>query len=1750
MISVLYVDDEASLLKLTKRYLEKSGFSVDTAESAHEALEKMRATSYDAVVSDYQMPGMDGIEFLKALRNSGDTTPFIIFTGKGREEVVIEAFEEGADFYLQKGGEPKAQFIELMHKIRSAVNRKRTEKLAKDTERRLHDIINFLPDATFAIDTEGKVIAWNHAIEEMTGVPSCEMLGKGNYEYAIPFYGDRRPVLIDLVSIPDEDLARDWYAIIRKEGDILIAETRLPRPLGRYSVLLGKASRLYNDEGACIGAIESIRDITEQKRVEEELRRARDEYVNLLERMNDVYYRSDTEGRLILASSSWAKYLGYGDIADCLGKNIAGTFYADPGERNRFIEDIYRNGSVSDYEVTLKKKDGTLLPVATSSYLYFDESGNVLGIEGTWRDISDRKRSEEALRIQHNLILDLTGCHTLAEAFELVLDAALRDENLDSGGIYLADPVTGALDIVVHRGLSPGFVEHTSHFDADAPQVLRLKTGTPFYGRYADIRPQGRDEIRDQEQLTVAASIPVLHEGNLVAVLNLASHVHDTVPADTRQMIETLAAQLGGALVSIRSEEALGDSEKRYREFFSICRDGIFITSPDGRWIDFNDALVEMFGYKSREEMFKVPVSLIYPFPGERSTFLSLIERDGYIKEYPLRLKQKDGSVIDTLITVAIVRNPDGSPQMFIGTIRDITGWKREEDDAIRPHEEPGASYGELTATGGGLRETIDEPGAGEQAVRKREQVLKAIVMGSPIPQFVIDKNHRVLHWNRALEEYSGIPANEVTGTNQHWRAFYPEEQQCLADRLVDEEIENNPQWYPGRFSRSRFMRGAYEATEFFPHIRGGTWMSFKAAPIHDLNGAVIGAVETLENITEHKVAEQKILKANEELSASYEQISAIEEELRQNLDEILTGQHLLKESEEKYRTVFENTGTAMVVIEENGIISLANEEFANLSGFCKEDVEGKKNWTEFVIEEDREWMLIQSRLRRENPDEARTHYEFRFVTKVGDLRTIYLSIGVIPGTKKSVASLMDITGRKQVEEALFESERRLTGIIDFLPDATFVVDKDKRVFAWNRAIEQMTGIPKKDIIGKGNYAYALPFYENPIPILIDSIFSGDNTIDSRYKNVRKEGDTITAEVFVTSMRGGRGAYIWAMASALYDDRGTIIGAIESIRDITDHKKIEESIRQSEAKFRTLLEHIPDLVLVHRDGKILYINPAMIQTVGFVPDDIKDKSIIDFIAPEYRDLVVASMQKRNITQHLEPYEIEIRSKKGESRRVIVRGTQIEYEGSPANLIVLTDITERRQADEKLRESEGRYSALFDRNYSISLLIDPDTGRIVDANDAACRYYGFSREELLELGIYDLNRLPREKVISNLVRAKNEREKHFSSTHYLADGEKRDVEIYSGPITVHGRPLFYSIIHDITDRKRVERSLRESEQRYHNIIEDQTEFICRFTPEGRHVFINDAYARYFGKTRQELMGKIFHPNIFPDDREKVRQFFTTLTPAHPVDYIQHRIIMPDGEVRWQRWSDRAIFDADGSVIEYQSVGRDVSAQKRVEEALHIANAKLNLLSSITRHDIYNQLGVLNGYLDMLHEEVPDPGMSDYFVQIANASDMIGSIIRFTKEYEQIGVHLPVWQGVRNLVTASGSTIDTGRIILMNHLPAGLEVNVDPMITKVFYNLLDNSIRHGQRVTEIRVSCRESNEGLTIIWEDNGVGIPDKEKSLIFKRGYGKNTGLGLFLVQEILSINEITIKETGEPGEGARFEIAVPKGKYRFIGKPG
>jgi DNA-binding response OmpR family regulator len=229
-------------------------------------------------------------------------------------------------------------------------------------------------------------------------------------------------------------------------------------------------------------------------------------------------------------------------------------------------------------------------------------------------------------------------------------------------------------------------------------------------------------------------------------------------------------------------------------------------------------------------------------------------------------------------------------------------------------------------------------------------------------------------------------------------------------------------------------------------------------------------------------------------------------------------------------------------------------------------------------------------------------------------------------------------------------------------------------------------------------------------------------------------------------------------------------------------------------------------------------------------------------------------------------------------------------------------------------------------------------------------------------------------------------------------------------------------------------------------------------------------------------------------------------------------------------------------------RENAERKRVEKALAEANKKLNLLSSITRHDINNQLLILNGYVELLHGEIPNPSLEEYFSRIAKASSQITAMIRFTKDYEKIGVRIPVWQDLSALVNSAEKGVIPGQVTIKNDLPAGMEVFADPLIVKVFFNLIDNAIRHGgDQISTIRFSFVACNADRIIICEDDGEGVATEDKEKIFSRGFGKNTGFGLSICREILEITGITIEENGVPGKGARFEIVVPSGTFRDMG---
>jgi len=256
---------------------------------------------------------------------------------------------------------------------------------------------------------------------------------------------------------------------------------------------------------------------------------------------------------------------------------------------------------------------------------------------------------------------------------------------------------------------------------------------------------------------------------------------------------------------------------------------------------------------------------------------------------------------------------------------------------------------------------------------------------------------------------------------------------------------------------------------------------------------------------------------------------------------------------------------------------------------------------------------------------------------------------------------------------------------------------------------------------------------------------------------------------------------------------------------------------------------------------------------------------------------------------------------------------------------------------------------------------------------------------------------------------------------------------------------------------------------------------------------------------------------------------------------------DGMVQYIDFRCIPLTVISGELHGYVILLADITDQHLTDKSLAMARKKINLLTGITRHDILNQLTIIVMHNELLKEATLDPTLAKSVDEQEKAAKTIHRQIAFTKDYEKLGESLPQWLDIRTLFFKHQE--DLGHdYINYNVQVEGLEVFADPLLDHVFHNLLENTIRYGEKVTSVGLYYEHHQHELKIIYQDNGVGIKKEDKEKIFKRGSGKRSGFGLFFSREILSLTGIMMTETGEPGDGARFEITVPAGMFRF--RPG
>ena len=626
-------------------------------------------------------------------------------------------------------------------------------------------------------------------------------------------------------------------------------------------------------------------------------------------------------------------------------------------------------------------------------------------------------------------------------------------------------------------------------------------------------------------------------------------------------------------------------------------------------------------------------------------------------------------------------------------------------------------------------------------------------------------------------------------------------------------------------------------------------------------------------------------------------------------------------------------------------------------------------------------------------------------------------------------------------------SEQRLADIIDFFPDATFVIDKEGLVISWNRAMEVLTGVKAEEILGKGDHEYALPFYGIRRPLLIDLVMEPANEDELTYYTFQRDGEAIVAEIYIPTFKPG-GIYLWGKASPIYDNEGNLAGAIESIRDVTEHKKTEIALHENLRFLQHLINAIPSPIFYKdTDGIYQDCNLAYEKYLGKSKDKIIGRSVHDVfptdLADKYREMDQALFK--------EP------------------GVQI-YESS----ISYADGT--------------RHNVIFNKST-----------------------YTNAKDE-----------------VSGLV----------------------------------------GVILDITERKRIEDDLRESEEKYRLLVEGQTDLVVKVDTEGRLLFASPTYCDIFGKTEEELLGRKFMPLVCEEDREMTAREMEKLYRPPYTCYVEQRAMTKDGW-RWLAWADKSVLDNQKNVVAVIGVGRDITESKRVEQELLRAKeaaeaatqAKSDFMANMS-HEIRTPMNAVIGMTSLLlDDENLNPEQRDFIETIRINGDALMVIINDILDFSKMGRENALLEEqpfeLRCNVEEALDLVSTSATKKGLNLAYTIENNVpefiigDPTrLRQILGNLLNNAVKFTKRgEIKLTVSTQELNgtHEIQFVVQDTGIGIKPQLMDRLFQPfsqvddtvtcKYG-GIGLGLAISRKLVELMGGRIWAESLEGIGSTIHFTI------------
>jgi PAS domain S-box-containing protein len=758
------------------------------------------------------------------------------------------------------------------------------------------------------------------------------------------------------------------------------------------------------------------------------------------------------------------------------------------------------------------------------------------------------------------------------------------------------------------------------------------------------------------------------------------------------------------------------------------------------------------------------------------------------------------------------------------------------------------------------------------------------------------------------------------------------------------------------------------------------------------------------------------------------------------------------------------------------------------------------------------------------------------------------------------------VTERRSVEEALRRSEERFRGAFDSAAIGMALVAPNGRFLQVNRSLCELVGYTEKELLARSFQEITHPDDLEAVLEQMHRVWAGRVStyqIEKRY--IHKRGHEIWASLSGSVVRETDGRPLYGVAQ---------------IQDITPRKRAEEALRESEALVHSIVDNLPVVVfLKDRDGRYLLINRPFADRFGLRPEKAIGKTDLELFPAD-----IAARFRANDREALEGGQTveceEVAPYTDGLHTSIVLKVPLRDTAGAAYAVcgIATDITERKRMEEALRESEAMLRQLGDN------LPNGVIGRVVTGPGGAYRFTYLSAGIERVMGVSAEDALRDARLVYDRI-VEEDRPRFYRAREVASRsgsafdvetrirtpaGDIRWIQFRSAP---HRRPdgttVWDGILLDVTAAKATEEALRASEERYRTVVEDQTEVVSRFRPDGTFTFVNAVYCRFFGKRQEELIGQRWHPVVHPEDSSRVEAELARLGPENPVAVIVNRVVDGRGQVRWMEFINRGFFAANGTLIEIQAVGRDITARKAAEEELARAKeaaeaasrAKSQFLANMS-HEIRTPMNGILGMTELLLDTPLDDTQRDYAITIRSSADALLTILNDLLDLSKIEAGKFAVAAVDfNPRTVMGEVADLFApracqkgLEFVCRAPPDLPEQLvgDPVrIRQILMNLVGNAVKftdRGEVVLEAQMlSETEGAVKLRLAVRDTGIGIAREQHDRIFEsftqadsaadRQHG-GTGLGLAICRQLTQLMGGRIGVESEPGMGSTFWLEL------------